>query len=49
MNIERDLTAAEYVGGQRREPDRPHGRVADGTALTNPSLKQVTERLAASH
>jgi mycoredoxin len=49
VNIERDPAAAEYVmavnGGNQTVPTVVF---ADGTALTNPSLAQVTERLPAS-
>ncbi len=48
VNIERDPAAAEFVmgvnGGNQTVPTV---RFADGSALTNPSLVQVTERLAA--
>ncbi len=50
VDIERDPAAADYVmtvnGGNQTVPTVVF---ADGTALTNPSLNQVTERLAASH
>ena len=46
VNIERDPAAATYVqsvnGGNRTVPTL---RFADDTALTNPSLAQVTEKL----
>jgi mycoredoxin len=48
VDIERDPSAAEYVmsvnGGNQTVPTV---KFPDGTALTNPSLKQVKERLAA--
>jgi len=48
INIEEDLAAAEFVmsvnGGNQTVPTV---RFADGTALTNPSIHQVSERLAA--
>jgi len=48
INIEEDLAAAEFVmsvnGGNQTVPTV---RFADGTALTNPSITQVSERLAA--
>ena len=48
VDIERDPDAAEYVmsvnGGNQTVPTV---RFADGTALTNPSIVQVKERLAA--
>lgn len=48
VNIERDPAAAEYVmsvnGGNQTVPTV---RFPDGGALTNPSLAQVTARLAA--
>jgi mycoredoxin len=47
VDIERDPDAAEYVmsvnGGNQTVPTV---RFADGTALTNPSIVQVKERLA---
>jgi mycoredoxin len=47
VNIERDPEAAAFVqsvnGGNQTVPTL---RFADGSALTNPSLAQVTERLA---
>jgi mycoredoxin len=50
VDKERDPAAADYVmtvnGGNQTVPTVVF---ADGTALTNPSLNQVTERLAASH
>lgn len=49
VDIDADHAAADYVmtinGGSQTVPTV---RFPDGTALTNPSLKQVTERLAAS-
>ena len=46
VNIERDPSAADYVqsvnGGNRTVPTL---RFADDTALTNPSLAQVTAKL----
>jgi mycoredoxin len=49
IDIEQDLAAAEYVmsvnGGNQTVPTV---RFEDGTALTNPSIKQVKERLATS-
>ncbi len=49
VNIETDPAAADYVmsvnGGNQTVPTV---RFADGTALTNPSIVQVRERLAAS-
>jgi mycoredoxin len=46
VNIERDPDAAAFVqsvnGGNQTVPTL---RFADGSALTNPSLAQVTERL----
>ncbi|CAM3884693.1 mycoredoxin [Nocardiopsis rhodophaea] len=48
VNIEQDPAAAEYVmnvnGGNQTVPTLVF---ADGTALTNPSLAQVKEKLAA--
>ncbi|ASU82714.1 NrdH-redoxin [Nocardiopsis gilva YIM 90087] len=48
VNIEQDPAAAEYVmkvnGGNQTVPTL---LFADGTALTNPSLAQVKEKLAA--
>ena len=48
VNIERDPGAADYVqsvnGGNRTVPTV---RFADDTALTNPSLAQVTAKLEA--
>ena len=48
VDIERDPDAADYVmsvnGGNQTVPTV---RFADGTALTNPSIVQVKERLAA--
>ncbi len=48
VNIERDPDAAEFVqsvnGGNRTVPTL---RFADGSALTNPSLAQVTAKLDA--
>jgi mycoredoxin len=48
VDIELDPSAAEYVmsvnGGNQTVPTVTF---PDGTALTNPSLKQVKERLAA--
>jgi mycoredoxin len=48
VDIEQDPSAAEYVmsvnGGNQTVPTVVF---ADGTALTNPSLAQVKERLAA--
>ena len=48
VDIEDDPTAAEYVmsvnGGNQTVPTVVFG---DGTALTNPSLAQVKERLSA--
>jgi mycoredoxin len=48
VNIERDAAAAEFVqnanGGNRTVPTL---RFADDSALTNPSLAQVTAKLAA--
>ncbi|GAB3207830.1 mycoredoxin [Marinactinospora thermotolerans] len=48
INIEQDPQAAEYVmqvnGGNQTVPTV---LFADGTALTNPSLSQVKEKLAA--
>jgi mycoredoxin len=47
VDIEQDPAAADYVmgvnGGNQTVPTV---LFADGTALTNPSLKQVKERLA---
>jgi mycoredoxin len=47
VNIERDLDSAGFVqsvnGGNRTVPTV---RFADGSALTNPSIGQVTERLS---
>jgi mycoredoxin len=47
IDIEQDLAAAEFVmsvnNGDRTVPTV---RFPDGTALTNPSLEQVQERLA---
>jgi mycoredoxin len=47
VDIEQDLTAAEYVmsvnGGNQTVPTV---RFPDGTAMTNPSIVQVKERLA---
>lgn len=47
VDIERDLTAAEYVtsvnGGNQTVPTV---RFPDGTALTNPTITQVKQRLA---
>ena len=47
VDIEKDLTAAEYVmsvnGGNQTVPTV---RFPDGTAMTNPSIVQVKERLA---
>ena len=47
VDIEQDPAAAEYVmtvnGGNQTVPTV---KFPDGTALTNPSLKQVKERLA---
>jgi mycoredoxin len=47
IDIEQDLAAAEFVmsvnNGDRTVPTI---RFPDGTALTNPSLVQVQERLA---
>jgi mycoredoxin len=47
IDIEQDLAAAEFVmsvnNGDRTVPTI---RFPDGTALTNPSLEQVQERLA---
>jgi mycoredoxin len=49
VDIEQDPAAAEYVmsvnGGNQTVPTV---LFPDGTALTNPSLKQVKERLALS-
>lgn len=49
VDIEQDPAAAEYVtsvnGGNRTVPTV---RFPDGTALTNPSIKQVKQHLAAS-
>jgi mycoredoxin len=49
VDIERDTAAAEYVmsvnGGNQTVPTV---RFPDGSALTNPSLVQVRERLAAA-
>ncbi|HEY8472643.1 MAG TPA: mycoredoxin [Natronosporangium sp.] len=48
VDIEADLAAAEYVmsvnGGNRTVPTV---RFPDGTALTNPTIAQVKQRLAA--
>jgi mycoredoxin len=48
VDIERDPAAADYVmsvnGGNQTVPTV---RFADGTALTNPSIVQVKQRLAA--
>jgi mycoredoxin len=48
VDIERDPDAAEYVmsvnGGNQTVPTV---RFDDGTALTNPSIVEVKERLAA--
>lgn len=48
VDIERDPAAAEYVmqvnGGNQTVPTVLFG---DGTALTNPSAKQVKEKIAA--
>lgn len=48
IDIERDPAAAEFVmsvnGGNQTVPTV---RFADGTALTNPSIKQVMAQLAA--
>jgi mycoredoxin len=48
VDIERDPAAAEYVmsvnGGNQTVPTL---RFEDGTALTNPSIAQVKEQLAA--
>ena len=48
VDIEQDPDAADYVmsvnGGNQTVPTV---RFADGTALTNPSIVQVKERLAA--
>jgi mycoredoxin len=50
VDIERDPDAADYVmsvnGGNQTVPTV---RFDDGTALTNPSIVQVKERLAALH
>lgn len=50
VNIEQDPAAAELVmkvnGGNQTVPTLVF---ADGSALTNPSVAQVTERLAAQH
>jgi mycoredoxin len=50
IDIERDPDAADYVmsvnGGNQTVPTV---RFEDGTALTNPSIVQVKERLAAQH
>lgn len=47
VDIEQDASAAEYVmgvnGGNQTVPTVVF---ADGTALTNPSLKQVLERVS---
>jgi mycoredoxin len=49
INIEEDITAAEFVmsvnGGNQTVPTV---RFADGSAMTNPSIVQVRERLAAT-
>jgi mycoredoxin len=48
VNIERDAEAAEFVEGVNRgNRTVPTVRFADGTALTNPSLAQVTTKLEA--
>lgn len=48
VDIEGDLAAAEYVmsvnGGNRTVPTV---RFPDGTALTNPTIKQVKQQLIA--
>lgn len=48
VDIERDETAAEFVmgvnGGNQTVPTL---RFDDGSALTNPTIKQVVERMAA--
>ena len=48
VDIEQDVAAADYVmgvnGGNQTVPTV---RFADGTALTNPTIVQVKERLAA--
>jgi mycoredoxin len=50
IDIESDPDAADYVmsvnGGNQTVPTV---RFDDGTALTNPSIVQVKERLAAQH
>ncbi len=49
INIEEDVAAAEYVmsvnGGNQTVPTI---RFADGSAITNPSIVQVREHLAAA-
>jgi mycoredoxin len=48
VNIERDPEAAEFVEGVNGGNQTvPTVRFADGTALTNPSLAQVTAKLDA--
>lgn len=48
VNIERDPAAAAYVESVNRgNRTVPTVRFADDTALTNPSLAQVTEKLEA--
>jgi mycoredoxin len=50
VDIERDPAAADYVmsvnGGNQTVPTV---RFADGTALTNPSIVQVKQQLAAQN
>jgi mycoredoxin len=50
VDIERDPAAADYVmsvnGGNQTVPTV---RFADGTALTNPSIVQVKQRLVAQN
>lgn len=48
VNIERDPAAAAYVESVNRgNRTVPTVRFADDTALTNPTLAQVTEKLEA--
>jgi mycoredoxin len=50
IDIERDPAAADYVmsvnGGNQTVPTM---RFEDGTAMTNPSIKQVKDHLASLH
>ena len=50
VNIERDERAADFVmsvnGGNQTVPTM---RFEDGTAMTNPSIKQVKDHLASLH